>query len=83
MTGNKMSDPRWVGYVCYTATTPRRLRCSAATTILPGHFFDRFWISVANFTFPAANSAQQYPQLIEKSGDEFVQLMDDLHRRWC
>lgn len=24
--------------------------------------------------------AQQYPHLIEKSGDEFVQLMDDLHR---
>lgn len=24
--------------------------------------------------------AQQYPQLIDKSGDEFVQLMDDLHR---
>jgi SpoVK/Ycf46/Vps4 family AAA+-type ATPase len=24
--------------------------------------------------------AQQYPQLIEKSGNEFVQLMDDLHR---
>src|SRR6476646_8467609 len=24
--------------------------------------------------------AQQYPQLISQSGDEFVQLMDDLHR---
>src|SRR5215213_304142 len=24
--------------------------------------------------------AQQYPHLIQKSGDEFVQLMDDLHR---
>src|SRR5215218_875967 len=24
--------------------------------------------------------AQQYPHLIDKSGDEFVQLMDDLHR---
>src|SRR4029078_11676966 len=24
--------------------------------------------------------AQQYPHLISKSGDEFVQLMDDLHR---
>jgi hypothetical protein len=24
--------------------------------------------------------AQQYPQLIDKSGEEFVQLMDDLHR---
>ena len=37
-------------------------------------------MSVASCMFRAGGCAHEYPHLIAKKGDDFIQLMDDLHR---
>ncbi len=54
---------------CLLPTHPIRRRSSTARST-----------SAASCTSPPAGCAQEYPHLIAKDGEKFVELMDDLHR---